>query len=80
MTAGSFDHVFDRPGGKPFTIRRTPTDAHHTGTGTGVLNRAELERPSCPACYTPRLAAGYCTRCVEQGAAERHQANREAGW
>jgi hypothetical protein len=38
--------------------------------------REELAMPSCPACYRPGDRAGYCARCTESGAAERHQAGR----
>jgi hypothetical protein len=44
-----------------------------------VLSRADLEQPSCPACYRPGMNAGYCRNCVDTGSATRHEINRRRG-
>lgn len=82
MSSGHFDRLFDRAGGRAFRIVKTPLDGHQIGYGTGVLTKADLERPSCSACYRPladRLHT-YCLTCRDTGAAHRHEANRRAGW
>jgi hypothetical protein len=56
---------------------------HIEGFGTAHISRADLEAPSCPACYKPHpptAPVGYCVRCLSTGAAQRHQRNRSAGW
>jgi hypothetical protein len=61
--------------GQPFTIRK-PLQETHLVYQTAVLSKAELDQPSCPACYRPGLVRGYCARCEESGAARRHRSHR----
>src|SRR6185503_11653581 len=76
MSSGTFDRIF-KPNPRAFRMHPTINESHTTRMGTGFLSRAELEQPSCRACYRPLKtdAEFYCQKCCDSGAATRHRMN-----
>jgi hypothetical protein len=64
---------------RTWSIRKGPNQNHMEAYSHTVLSHADLEQPSCPACYRPGAAAGYCRNCVDTGSATRHEINRRRG-
>lgn len=76
MTAGANDHLFvPRHDYRSFTIRSGPNESHVAGLSSGYITKADLERPSCGACYRPIREGFYCSKCLSSGAATRHRMN-----
>jgi hypothetical protein len=64
---------------RTWSIRSGPNQNHMEAYSHTVLSHADLDQPSCPACYRPLPGQGYCRSCVDTGSATRHEINRRRG-
>lgn len=62
-------HYYDAALADGYYLQRQPGEQPLPGLPPA---RGDRVQASCPACYRPVLEAGYCVKCEESGAAQRH--------